>query len=509
MVYISWLIVSLSTAGAQAPCDCEGSSTLTLHELDGASLTEGDTCVWLAPTYDPPFDMPIEVSASDTGVSLQLCGDDAGDVLPAIEVTGVAELLVHRAQLLPSSQGASLDVSGAVSVWLEDIQLVAASQPAPPDAYIRMHDVYDATIRSAFFCGLSSTALHATETRDLRVQSTIFQSTSAAHTRLDNADPATRAHFSHVTVDGEGVLVAGEALPEVTIDHTLLLDASSAIEGNPGHEGSYNVTLGGPIAGALDLPPASQERAQLIRSTASPADCIEQAYWLTPDSPLWDAGAADVLGMPERDETFHDIGGTGGAYTRVPDEDGDGVGADRDCDDGDASVYFVGESPDGQGLRDPSASRRLGIDASCTGEIWCHLDHDCDGAKTLGIGPFTVDAEADPALPLCETAMPRDGICPAPEVASDDCAALDPQVHPDAPEIAGNALDEDCDGLLACDAALDGSVPEDIPVDEGCPAPLTNTRVQCACGHGSPSGVVWTALATLLFGLRRRRHTVP
>jgi hypothetical protein len=130
-----------------------------------------------------------------------------------------------------------------------------------------------------------------------------------------------------------------------------------------------------------------------------------------------------------------------GATLYLPDADGDGFGDDAappvsscasdapeglvetpgDCDDSDAAVH-------------PEATevRADGVDQDCDGFEACYTDLDGDGYGALGV-------QFDPAL-----------TCAAPPFADDalDCDDADAAVNPDATEVVGNAIDEDCDGVV-------------------------------------------------------------
>ncbi|MCP5004888.1 MAG: hypothetical protein GY941_13235, partial [Planctomycetes bacterium] len=98
------------------------------------------------------------------------------------------------------------------------------------------------------------------------------------------------------------------------------------------------------------------------------------------------------------------------------DSDGDGhttpescSGTKDDCNDNDATVF-------------------PGAHELCDG-----LDNDCDGAVDDGL---TVDSDGD--------GHTTPGSCSG---TKDDCNDNNPDIHPGAQEIAGNNIDEDCDGF--------------------------------------------------------------
>jgi hypothetical protein len=114
----------------------------------------------------------------------------------------------------------------------------------------------------------------------------------------------------------------------------------------------------------------------------------------------------------------------------VIDADGDGYGADTDCDDQDGSV-------------NPSAP-----------EVCDGLDNDCDDLiddaddsvdASSGASGFTDadrDGFGDPEAPIQACALPADAVTDA-----TDCDDTDPEIHPDATERCDpDDRDEDCDG---------------------------------------------------------------
>jgi len=140
-----------------------------------------------------------------------------------------------------------------------------------------------------------------------------------------------------------------------------------------------------------------------------------------------------------------------------------------DCDDGDDAVH-------------PAAD-----------EICDDLDQDCDGAVDEGL-PTSLwfrDRDGDGHGAADEPRSDEPSCDPGEgwSALDDDCDDTDSDVHPDATEIEGNALDEDCDGVAL------GAPDETLP-----PAP------GCSCSRApSTSAPWWVGLLGLALAPRRRR----
>ena len=158
--------------------------------------------------------------------------------------------------------------------------------------------------------------------------------------------------------------------------------------------------------------------------------------------------------------------GTGCVLQPVPlfDRDQDGVTADQDCDDGDASVGARYQDADGDGHGDVAAivdctseaasdvaddcddqapNVYPGAPEACNG-----VDDDCDGAvdEDLSLISSYEDADGDgygdPDTGIRACDLPSDRV-----TNDEDCDDTDPHVHPGADETC-NLEDDDCDGRV-------------------------------------------------------------
>ena len=117
------------------------------------------------------------------------------------------------------------------------------------------------------------------------------------------------------------------------------------------------------------------------------------------------------------------------------------VSDSTDCDDGNGGIYpGATEIPDD------------GIDQNCDGvdAVTCYADADSD---TFG----------DPTVSVVS-----DGSCPSGYVSdSTDCDDSQASVHPGAPEILDDGIDQDCNGSDSTCCALSGDANSDLNVDIG------------------------------------------
>lgn len=143
------------------------------------------------------------------------------------------------------------------------------------------------------------------------------------------------------------------------------------------------------------------------------------------ETPCADGYGRDVYGNCVALEGFDDTDGASG------DEDGDGYSDTSDCDDGDAAVN-PGVSEDCSTLYDDN----------------CDGDANEDGA--LGCADYYTDEDEDGVgggSSECACQVPGEGWVTQPG----DCNDTDENVNPDATEVCGDAVDQDCSGEdLSC-----------------------------------------------------------
>ncbi len=278
------------------------------------------------------------------------------------------------------------------------------------------------------------------------------------------------------------------------------------------------------------------------------------------------AGSPGLDAAPgvDHDGTAADIGLFGGPdAATLPDEDGDGFVAGRDCDDRDALVnesepdaWYDGVDTDCDGASDydadgdgfDSESRVGGGDCDdFNADIWPGADEESDGVDSNCDGVDLVDADGDgfgyaadcrdddPSIyPGAEEHwydgtdtdcagdddfdQDGDGYVPERYAAAGeaaDCDDRDPFVSPAAPEVAGDGIDNNCDGSDA-PAADDGDDPVTELVGDDGSAPEAEadpyqrpdslmTTSGCSSAGGLPA---WSlaGMAFLMTMLRRRRR---
>lgn len=209
-------------------------------------------------------------------------------------------------------------------------------------------------------------------------------------------------------------------------------------------------------------------------------DCDDEGEALLPDD-CDDADAAISPGAAELpgNEVDEDCDGAVACYA---DADGDGFfgeeGApseDDDCaDEGEATTWS--DCDDSDASVNPDAVETVGneVDENCDGQIECWDDFDDDGFGSMDVAVLSDDMDC---LDEGESEDPS------------DCNDADASIHPDADEVPGNGIDENCDG-------------EDVAVedDEGY---WGGGRTRCSVVGETPA---LGGLTLLLLGLLARRR---
>ncbi len=212
-------------------------------------------------------------------------------------------------------------------------------------------------------------------------------------------------------------------------------------------------------------------------------DCDDLNPDLAPDAPeiVGDGIDQDCDGV---DSCFSDadLDGFGDATNPVP-------SADLDCDDpGESPVD--GDCDDSANPVNPSGVEAAGneVDEDCDGTLLCFEDGDGDGFGAEDGNPL-VSADLD-----CDD--------PEESVEATDCDDTDPASNPGGTEIAGDGIDQDCDGVDATETDTDLPVTDRDPTEA---SPTGSSGCGCASGApGNPTGIAAFALVGALL-LRRRR----
>ncbi len=184
---------------------------------------------------------------------------------------------------------------------------------------------------------------------------------------------------------------------------------------------------------------------------------------------------SDDTGDPPEETDFDDDSG-------IVDADGDGVPASEDCDDTDPSVgaattWYADEDGDGYGNDDRTVlaceapDGFVSVGGDCRGRDrnvypgapeWCNgYDDDCDDevdedARDAETFYFDNDGDGyggtDSAVVSCD--RPDGSI----EVGS-DCDDDDPDIHPEAEDVCGDWVDNDCNGFVSDGCPYEGNAP--------------------------------------------------
>jgi hypothetical protein len=239
----------------------------------------------------------------------------------------------------------------------------------------------------------------------------------------------------------------------------------------------------------------------MVGASAPGGDCDDSDPAINPDGEELPADGidSDCDGM---EQCYVDADGDGyrptdgaAAISEALDCDGDGVvGLDApatDCDDERSDV-------------NPDATETVGdeVDADCNGLELCYADLDGDGFRTAEI-IYSSDADCTDAGEATE------------DDALVDCDDTRASVNPDAEEIPGDGVDQDCDGVDPSteDSPDTGSDPDPAdemgdPVtdDEGVKADTGAGGDKDGCGCSSAAAPAHLAWTLPLLGLIRRRR---
>jgi hypothetical protein len=212
-----------------------------------------------------------------------------------------------------------------------------------------------------------------------------------------------------------------------------------------------------------------------------------------------------------------------GVYACWLDEDGDGltVLVERDSPAGCLPTSLGDDCDDTDADRGGAEVIGNDLDEDCDGVVSCFADLDGDGDP--GTTPVSADL-LDGAT--CES---RPGA---------DCDDTEPSISSTAEEVAGNDIDEDCDGAWLCGVDADGdgafgevfvssneaceTGPADCDddnasvrpgaedavgdgIDQDCSGKDAGVTVVCGCSNGARQ-TGWLVLATAFFVRRRRRQ---
>ncbi len=213
---------------------------------------------------------------------------------------------------------------------------------------------------------------------------------------------------------------------------------------------------------------------------ATPSDCNDTNPAISP-------AATEICDASDTDENCDGLADDAdpsvspdGMSTFYLDADSDGFGSTvgaHSCDQPAGSVSNSDDCVDTNAAINPAATEITGdgVDSTCDGAELCFVDADNDGYRPDSTSTIpSIDADcADPGEALATA-------------HTGDCADIDSAIHPNATEIAGDGIDQDCDTTESCyvDADLDGARSESVVAspDLACTAPgeaLASAALDC------------------------------
>ena len=152
-----------------------------------------------------------------------------------------------------------------------------------------------------------------------------------------------------------------------------------------------------------------------------------------PYDPTIHPGATEICDSKDNDcDGITDNPGAGGCTQFFQDLDGDGSGAGAgECLCGVTGAYTTSIGGD---CNDSNASIHPGVPEICNG-----ADDNCNGMTDEGC-----DDDLDLWCDATMTVVGTPAVCPS---GKQDCNDTNPAIHPGQPEICGNGIDDNCDGL--------------------------------------------------------------
>ncbi len=212
-----------------------------------------------------------------------------------------------------------------------------------------------------------------------------------------------------------------------------------------------------------------------------PLDCVGEGLEASHAGDCDDEDSAVNPGADERwaDGVDQDCDGTEICYADV---DADGAGGDGPsvsfdllCD-APGEADFASDCDDTNGFSNPDAAEvpADGVDQDCDGEELCFRDLDQDGYGSTTTAPSEALDCRDPGTSTLAT----------------DCDDTDGDAHPAAVEVAGDGVDQDCDGA---------DLPDEVCFDD-CDGKT------CGCATGTEPSVAGLVGALVIAMLARRRR---